>query len=359
MNIPSFRCGVCRVELESPNSALQHYSSSRHAKQLQKLKETGVLRTTNLNLEKLDSEVPSKEVLPLLSSMTVDHSSRRVRQGGIFRDGISSQNEPEKSQLKDNSSNSENIAYKATRLIVMDTGKRPLPFPSKPSRLSESDLTSIFQPFNPTKVEATGTSGRRRALGYVDFSSASDAAAAREALNMTRYGDFTLGLKWEKKRSSNLPHSTPPTTLEPVTDGASLSPSPDDKMFKTSTRQMVDDFKSKRGDNSWKHQALDHYVNKALKDSATLEQWMSELQPGSKVFKETEEGLGLIKQNLETNLREAKRCWFEVNYLASYLEHISSCLGNPKVHSIINDARSSVNEVIFISDLLTSMPSHG
>jgi len=71
---------------------------------------------------------------------------------------------------------------------------------------------------------------------------------------------------------------------------------------------------------------------------------MSELQPGSRVFKETEEGLGLIKQNLETNLREAKRYWFEVNYLASNLEHISSCLGNPKVHSIINDARSSVNE---------------
>ena len=307
----------------------------------------------------MDSEVSSKEVLPLLSSMAVDHSSRRVRQGGIFRDGISSQNESENPQLKDNSSNPENIAHKATRLIVMDTGKRPLPFPSEPSRLSESDLTSIFQPFNPTKVEATGISGRRRALGYVDFSSASDAAAAREALNMTRYGDFTLGLKWEKKRSSNLPHSTPPTTLEPVINGASLSPSADDKMSKTSTRQMVEDFKSNRGSNSWKHQALDHYVNKALKDSATLEQWMSELQPGSKVFKETEEGLGLIKQNLETNLREAKRCWFEVKYLASYLEHINSCLGNPKVHSIINDARTSVNEVSFLNHFPTSMPSHG
>ena len=80
------RCGVCGVDLNSPNIALQHYSSSRHARQLRKLNEGGVVEKIK---EKGDSVTSSKEVLPILSSMAVDKCSRKARRGR--RDGIALQ----------------------------------------------------------------------------------------------------------------------------------------------------------------------------------------------------------------------------------------------------------------------------
>ena len=250
------RCGVCGVDLDSPNSALQHYSSSRHARQLHKLTESGEVLKIK---EKGDNLTSSKEVLPILSSMAVDKGSRKGRRRK--RDGIALQHEslavkekegeeiettgdahtvrsfqsqrPHLSSMIDEeegSPNSQHNKFKQflvkegspnayspedvgkpevtsaehsrSRLIVMDSGKRPLPAPSSMHRLSEKELTAIFREHHPILVKLTETGSRKRQLGYVDFASVGDAAAAREALHMTKYGDFTIKLKWEKEQSS-------------------------------------------------------------------------------------------------------------------------------------------------------------
>ena len=248
------RCGVCGVDLNSPNIALQHYSSSRHARQLRKLNEGGVVEKIK---EKGDSVTSSKEVLPILSSMAVDKCSRKARRGrrdgialqdgsltGKEKDGeetdptgdahtvrsfethrlpLSSLNEDEEGSLsrfnkfkqfsvKESSANADSrdvetpvgtsAQLSRSRLIVMDSGKRPLPAPSSMHSLSEQELAAIFKEHNPILVKLTETGSRKRQVGYVDFASVGDAAAAREALHMTKHGDFTLKLKWEKEQSS-------------------------------------------------------------------------------------------------------------------------------------------------------------
>ena len=248
------RCGVCGVDLNSPNIALQHYSSSRHARQLRKLNEGGVVEKIK---EKGESVTSSKEVLPILSSMAVDKCSRKARRGR--RDGIALQDEsltgkekegeemdptgdahtvqsfethrlPLSSLIEDEegslsrfnkfkqfsvkessaSADSRDVEtpvgtsaqLSRSRLIVMDSGKRPLPAPSSMHSLSEQELAAIFKEHNPILVKLIETGSRKRQLGYVDFASVGDAAAAREALHMTKHGDFTLKLKWEKEQSS-------------------------------------------------------------------------------------------------------------------------------------------------------------
>ena len=249
------RCGVCGVDLNSPNIALQHYSSSRHARQLRKLNEGGVVDKIK---EKGDSLTSLKEVLPILSSMAVDKCSRKARRGR--RDGIALQDEsltgkekegeetdptgdahtvqsfethrlPLSSLIEDEegslsrfnkfkqfsvkessaSADSRDVETPVgtsaqlssrSRLIVMDLGKRPLPAPSSMHSLSEQELAAIFKEHNPILVKLTETGSRKRQLGYVDFASVGDAVAAREALHMTKHGDFTLKLKWEKEQSS-------------------------------------------------------------------------------------------------------------------------------------------------------------
>ena len=234
--------------------ALQHYSSSRHARQLRKLNEGGVVDKIK---EKGDSVTSLKEVLPILSSMAVDKCSRKARRGR--RDGIALQDEsltgkekegeemdptgdahtvpsfethaPPLSSLiedeegslsrinkfkqfsvKEGSANADSrdvetpvrtsAQLSRSRLIVMDSGKRPLPAPSSMHSLSEQELAAIFKEHNPILVKLIETGSRKRQLGYVDFASVGDAAAAREALHMTKHGDFTLKLKWEKEQSS-------------------------------------------------------------------------------------------------------------------------------------------------------------
>ena len=248
------RCGVCGVDLNSPNIALQHYSSSRHARQLRKLNEGGVVEKIK---EKGESVTSSKEVLPILSSMAVDKCSRKARRGR--RDGIALQDESltgkekdgeetdptgdahtvqsfethrlplssliedeegslsrinkfKQFSVKEGSANADSrdvetpvgtsAQLSRSRLIVMDSGKRPLPAPSSMHSLSEQELAAIFKEHNPILVKLTETGSRKRQLGYVDFASVGDAAAAREALHMTKHGDFTLKLKWEKEQSS-------------------------------------------------------------------------------------------------------------------------------------------------------------
>ena len=248
------RCGVCGVDLNSPNIALQHYSSSRHARQLRKLNEGGVVDKIK---EKGDGVTSLKEVLPILSSMAVDKCSRKARRGrrdgialqdgsltGKEKDGeetdptgdahtvpsfethappLSSLIEDEEGSLsrinkfkqfsvKEGSANADSrdvetpvrtsAQLSRSRLIVMDSGKRPLPAPSSMHSLSEQELAAIFKEHNPILVKLTETGSRKRQLGYVDFASVGDAAAAREALHMTKHGDFTLKLKWEKEQSS-------------------------------------------------------------------------------------------------------------------------------------------------------------
>ena len=221
--------------------------------------------------EKGESVTSSKEVLPILSSMAVEKGSRKVRRGR--RDGIALQHESltgseEKGEEeKETTGNAHLIQslerqrpllvedeeqgslssqqynkYKQysvkaglanadsqgdvgkpevtsaqlgiTRLIVMDSGKRPLPAPSSTHQLSEKELESIFKEHDPILVKLTETGSRKRQLGYVDFASVGDAAAAKEALHMTKHGDFTLKLKWEKEKSSY--HHSPPTTMQPT-----------------------------------------------------------------------------------------------------------------------------------------------
>ena len=218
--MPFLRCGVCNVELESPNNALQHYSSSRHARELLKLNDSVVVK---------DSVTSSKEVLPILSSMAVEKGSRRVRRGK--RDGIALENDtdatPSKRGLVDANCQETVSKFQATsvqssrtRLLVMDSGKRPLPAPSSDHCLSEKDLADIFKEHNPTLVKLTEKGDRKRQLGFVEFASVGSDAAAREALHMTKHGDFTLRLKWEKEKSSDQP--PPPITIEPIMEDISL-----------------------------------------------------------------------------------------------------------------------------------------
>ena len=190
-----------------------------------------------------DSVTSSKEVLPILSSMAVDKGLRKARRGrrdGIHEslkegeerettgdaDTVQSPRSFRSSLVKDDGSlgNQYNkfkqFAVKQgsvnadsgevtsadqlcrIRLIVMDSGKRPLPAPSSMHRLSEKELTEIFKEHDPVLVKLAETGSRKRQLGYVDFASVADAAAAREALHMTKHGDFTLKLKWEKEQPS-------------------------------------------------------------------------------------------------------------------------------------------------------------
>ena len=220
--------------------------------------------------EKGESVTSSKEVLPILSSMAVEKGSRKVRRGR--RDGIALQHESltgkreeekettgnahlvqslesqrpllveDEEQGSLSTSSQQHNKYKQfsvkaglanadsqgdlgkpevtsaqlgiTRLIVMDSGKRPLPAPSSTHQLSEKELESIFKEHDPILVKLTETGSRKRQLGYVDFASVGDAAAAKEALHMTKHGDFMLKLKWEKEKSPN--HHSPPTTMQPT-----------------------------------------------------------------------------------------------------------------------------------------------
>ena len=218
--------------------------------------------------EKGESVTSSKEVLPILSSMAVEKGSRKARRGR--RDGIALQHESltgKREEEKETTGNAhlvqslesqrpllvedeeqgslssqqynkyKRFSVKAglanadsqgdlgkpevtsaqlgiTRLIVMDSGKRPLPAPSSTHQLSEKELESIFKEHDPILVKLTETGSRKRQLGYVDFASVGDAAAAKEALHMTKHGDFTLKLKWEKEKSPN--HHSPPTTMQPT-----------------------------------------------------------------------------------------------------------------------------------------------
>ena len=175
-----------------------------------------------------NSVTSSKEVLPILSSMAVEKGSRRVRRGK--RDGIALENDtdatPSKRGLVDANCQEAVPKFQATsvqssrtRLIVVDSGKRPLPAPSSDHCLSEKDLADIFKEHNPTQVKLTEKGSRKRQLGFVEFASVGSAAAAREALHMTKHGDFTLRLKWEKEKSSDQP---PPITIEPIMEDISL-----------------------------------------------------------------------------------------------------------------------------------------
>ena len=347
-----------------------------------------------------DNVTSTKEVLPILSGMAVDKGSRKLRRGR--RDGIALQQESptgreaegekvreEKkttgvshshtvqsseshkpllySLIEEGSQTSQYNKYKQfsvkkgltnanseedvgkfevpsvqpsrTRLIVMDSGKRPLPAPSSKHRLSEKELTAIFEEHDPVQVKLTETGSRKRQLGYVDFASEDEAAAAREALHMTKHGDFTLKLKWENVQSSKHPS----TTMQPTMEG--YSSTCDDAPELLSMRQVVDMYRSSVENDSWKHPALDQYVSRALKDTETLEQWLADLQPGSRAFRDTQEGLRLVQKSLESNLREAKNCWLEADCFSSYLEHISNCLNNPPAHSMLTEARGMLNEV--------------
>jgi len=166
------------------------------------------------------------------------------------------------------------------------------------------------------------------------------AAAAREALHMTKHGDFTLRLKWEKVQSPN--HFSPSTTMKPTMEGY---PSTSVDAPELRVRQLVDQYRSKEENDTWKHPAIDQYVSRALKDTETLEQWLSDLQPGSRAFQEMREGLRLVQRSLESNLSEARSCWLEAECASSYLEHISNCMSNPPAHSMLTEARDTMNEV--------------